>query len=174
MKSHGTWQMAATLTREASTFIYGETPKFIDDPFFTRAVSAKVISTLKDPAYQAKIRADKDFNKYPEFLETAKRNLKTLADAGIRYGMGTDAGPPGRFPGYFEQWEMELMVSAGLTPQQVIVASTTSGAEFLHAKDLGTLEKGKWADFIVLDKNPLEEIRNTRTIQAVYIAGNKL
>jgi imidazolonepropionase-like amidohydrolase len=61
-----------------------------------------------------------------------------------------------------------------LTPMQVIVAATKSGAEFLHAKDLGTLEKSKWADLIVLDKNPLENIRNSRTIHAVYIAGNKV
>jgi imidazolonepropionase-like amidohydrolase len=174
MKAHGTWQIASTLTREASMFVYGDTPKFIADPFFTRSVSAKVISTLKDPAYQKKIKSDKDFPEYPQFLETAKKNLKRLADAGVKYGMGTDTGPPGRFPGFFEHWELELMVSAGLTPSHVIQAATKNGAEFLGAKDLGTLEKSKWADLIVLDKNPLEDIRNTRTIQAVYIAGKKV
>ncbi len=60
----------------------------------------------------------------------------------------------------------------GWTPNQVITAATAHAAEFLHAKDLGTLEPGKWADLIVLDKNPLDEIRNSRTIHAVYIAGN--
>ncbi len=45
---------------------------------------------------------------------------------------------------------------------------------FLHAKDLGTLEANKWADLIVLDKNPLDDIKNTRTIDAVYIAGNRV
>jgi imidazolonepropionase-like amidohydrolase len=174
MKAHGTWQMAATLTREESMFIYGETPKFIDNPFFTRSVSAKVISTLKDPAYQKKIASDKDFPEYPEFLENAKRNLKALVDAGVKYGFGTDTGPPGRFPGYFEQWELELMVSAGLTPQQVIGAATKNAAEFLEAKDLGTLEPKKWADLIVLNKNPLDDIRNTRTIDSVYIAGRRV
>ena len=53
---------------------------------------------------------------------------------------------------------MELMVDAGLTPSQVISAATRNAAEFLGAKDLGTLESGKWADFIVMDKNPLERI----------------
>ncbi len=174
MKAHGTWQIAATLTREASMFVYGETPKFADDPFFTRGVSPKVIATLKDPAYQKKTAADKDFAEYPGFLENAKRNLKSLVDAGVRYGFGTDSGPPGRFPGFFEQWEMELMVSAGLTPSQVIGAATKNSAEFLGARDLGTLEPRKWADMIVLDKNPLADIRNTRTIRAVYIAGNPI
>jgi imidazolonepropionase-like amidohydrolase len=172
MKKHGTWQMAATLTREASMFIYAGTPPFADDPFFTRGVPASVVQTLKSPAYQRTISQDPDFPEYRGFFETAKRNLKRLVDAGIPYGFGTDSGPPGRFPGYFEQWEMELMVDAGLTPMQVITAATGSAARFLQAKDLGTLQAGKWADLIVLDRDPLADIHNTRTIHAVYIAGN--
>jgi imidazolonepropionase-like amidohydrolase len=174
MKKHGTWQMAATLTREASMFIYGSTPPFADDPFFTRGVVASVVQTLKDPTYQKTISQDPDFSEYRGFFETAKRNLKKLVDAGIPYGFGTDSGPPGRFPGYFEQWEMELMVDAGLTPMQVITAATGNAARFLQAEDLGTLQAGKWADLIVLDRDPLADIHNTRTIDAVYIAGNRV
>ena len=58
--------------------------------------------------------------------------------------------------------------------KNLIQAATKNSAEFLKTKDLGTLEKSKWADLIVLDKNPLENIRNTRTIAAVYIAGNRV
>jgi imidazolonepropionase-like amidohydrolase len=129
---------------------------------------------LKSPAYQAKVRSDPDFAMYPGFLRTAQKNIKTLADAGVPYGFGTDSGPPGRFPGYFAHWEMELLVQAGLTPMQVITAATGSAARFLHAKDLGTLETNKWADLVVLDKNPLDDIKNSRTIHAVYIAGNRV
>jgi imidazolonepropionase-like amidohydrolase len=174
MKKHGTWQMAATLSREDSMFVYGQTPPFANDPFFTRSVSANVLAQLKSPAYQAKIRSDPDFGMYPGFLRTAEQNLKTLADAGVPYGFGTDSGPPGRFPGYFAHWEMELMVQAGLTPMQVITAATGNAARFLHATDLGTLETHKWADLIVLDKNPLDDIKNSRSIHAVYIAGNRV
>lgn len=174
MKKHGTWQAAATLTREASTFIYATSPAFLTDPFFTRSVSPAALTKLNDPEYQKKIAADPDFPKYPGFLTMAQKNLKRLADAGIPYAMGTDTGPPARFPGFFEQWELELMVEAGLTPTQVITAATKSGAEFLRAKDLGTLEQGKWADLIVLSANPAANIRNTRTIEAVYIAGNPI
>ena len=60
---------------------------------------------------------------------------------------------------------MELMAQAGLTPMQVIVAATGSAAQFLGTKELGTLEPGRWADLIVLDRNPLQDIRNTRAIQ---------
>jgi imidazolonepropionase-like amidohydrolase len=174
MKKHGTWQEAATLSREASMFVYGQTPPFANDPFFTRSVSPAVVAKLKSPDYQAKIRADPDFAMYPAFLRTAEQNLKTLADAGVPYGFGTDSGPPGRFPGYFAHWELELMVQAGLTPMQALTAATGSAARFLQAKDLGTLEPNKWADLIVLNKDPLQDIKNTRTIEAVYIAGNSI
>ena len=174
MKKHGTWQMAATLTREASMFIYGSKPPFADDPFFNRGVTPEVLKTLKDPVYQKSIAQDPDFPEYRGFFETAKRNLKTQADAGVPYAFGTDTGPPGRFPGYFEHWEMELMVDAGLTPMQAICAATLKAAQFLKAKDLGTLERNKWADLIVLDRDPLADIRNTRAIDAVYIAGNRI
>ena len=174
MKRHGTWQEAATLSREASMFVYGQTPPYANDPFFIRSISPQVLAQLKSPAYQQKMRSDPDFSMYPGFLRTAQRNLKTLADAGVPYAFGTDSGPPGRFPGYFAHWEMELMVQAGLTPMQVITAATGSAARFLHAEDLGTLEKDKWADLLVLDKDPLDDIKNTRTISAVYIAGKRV
>jgi imidazolonepropionase-like amidohydrolase len=172
MKRHSTWQMAATLSREASVFVYGSTPDFLSDPFFTRSVSPDVIKTLKSPAYQKSVRDNPNFPRFPQYLENAERNFKRLVDAGVKYGFGTDAGNPGRFPGYSEHWELELLVQAGLTPMQALTAATRNGAEFLGAKDLGTLEPSKWADLIVLNRNPLDNIKNTRTIFAVYIAGN--
>ncbi|HWD97691.1 MAG TPA: amidohydrolase family protein [Bryobacteraceae bacterium] len=175
MKRHGTWQMAATLAREAAIFTYARTPPFINDPFFDRGLSPDTIATLKSASFhQQMIKADPEYEEFHQFLKTAQENLKRLADAGVKYGFGTDSGPPTRFPGYAEHWELELMVQAGLTPMQVLTAATRNGAEFLKAKDLGTLEKSKWADLIVLDKNPLDDIRNSRTINAVYIAGNRV
>ena len=173
MKRHGTWQVAATLSREAS-FVCETNADFANDPFFTRSVSPDVVKTLKSAQYQRTIRSSPRCKLYPRVLKTAESNLKAEADAGVKYGMGTDSGPPGRFPGYFAHWEMELMVHAGLTPMQVIIAATRNAAEFLRAKDLGTLESSKWADLVVLDKNPLDNIKNTRTIDAVYIAGKKV
>ena len=153
-------------------FAYDRTPSFIDDPFFTRSVSKTTLQLLSDPKRQAANAAVPHFSEYPAFLETAKKNLKKLADSGVKYGMGTDTGPPGRFPGYGEHWELELMVQAGLTPMQVLTAATRSGAEFLGARDLGTLEKSKWADLVVLNANPLDNIKNSRSIHSVYVAGN--
>jgi len=175
MKRHGTWQQAATLTREVSTFVYAQTPEFLTDPFFTRAVPAKTLETLADPGYQKRFASDPDLVRYRAMLPMAQQNLKRLADAGIPIGFGTDTGPPGRFPGFLEHWELELMVEAGLTPLQAIHAATGSAAEFLRQqKDLGTLERGKWADFLVLTKDPAESIRNTRSLDAVYVGGDRI
>jgi imidazolonepropionase-like amidohydrolase len=71
--------------------------------------------------------------------------------------------------------EMELMVEAGLKPMDVIVAFSKTASETLRIqKEFGTLAKGKAADLIVLNKNPLENIRNSRSIEAVYLAGKKV
>jgi hypothetical protein len=173
MKQHGTWQMAATLAREAAMFAYANPEPFLEDPFFTKAIAPDVLNMLKSPAYRQKIAADPEFSQYPGNLRMAQRNLKRLAEAGVRYGFGTDTGPPARFAGYSEHWECQLMVESGLTPAQVLTAAGRSAAEFLGvSRDLGSLEKGKWADFVVLTASPLTDIRNTRTIESVYIAGN--
>jgi len=175
MKKKGAWQAAATFTREMSTFVYAKPHPLLTDAFFTRSVGPDVLNTLKSKAYQDRMAADKDLPKYPVFTETAKKNLKTLVDSGVKYSFGTDTGPPGRFSGYFEHWEMEIMADAGLTPMQIVQSFSKNAAEFLGAsKDLGTLERGHWADLVVLGRNPLENIRNSRSIEAVYIAGNKV
>jgi imidazolonepropionase-like amidohydrolase len=66
---------------------------------------------------------------------------------------------------------MADMVAAGMTPHQVIVAATRNSAEVMGLTDLGTLAAGKNADFVVLDANPIDDITNTRRINAVYIRG---
>lgn len=175
MKAKGAWQLAATLTREMSMFVYANPQKLLSDQFFLSLVDPGVVKTLASPEYQKKIAADKDFSKWPGFYETASRNLKKLVDSGVKYSFGTDTGPPARFSGYFEHWEMELMAEAGLTPSQIIQAFSKNAAEFLGvSRDLGTVEAGHWADLVVLKKNPLDNIRNTREIEAVFIAGNKV
>ena len=69
---------------------------------------------------------------------------------------------------------MEMMAKAGMTPQQVIVASTSAGAKMMGLKGVGSIEKGNWADLLVLNANPLTDIANARQIDSVYIAGRKI
>ena len=168
--------LCPTLTREVSAFAYGSTPEFFADPFFLREADNREVSEqLKDPKREQAMRESAAARQYRDALEVAKRNLKKLSDAGVRIVMGTDTGPPARFQGYFEHTELELMVQAGLTPMQALVAATGDAARLLkRSGKIGTLEPGAWADFLVLAKNPLEDIRNTKSLEAVWIAGNKL
>src|SRR5262249_53464777 len=94
MKKHGAIQ-TATLAREAALFAFSKPSPTLQDQFFTRGISPAVLNTLRSPEYQAKQRADHDFDKYPGFLEMAQQNLKRLSDAGVKIGFGTDTGPPG-------------------------------------------------------------------------------
>jgi imidazolonepropionase-like amidohydrolase len=107
-----------------------------------------------------------DKPKAQEFYGIQARNLAKLNAAGVRITMGTDGN---RAWGPHE--EMEDMVVAGMTPAQVLVSATRNGAALLKINDAGTLEAGKSADFIVLDANPLDDIKNTRKISAVYLKG---
>ncbi|PYR67086.1 MAG: hypothetical protein DMF88_13920 [Acidobacteria bacterium] len=100
-----------------------------------------------------------------------QRSLKKLSDAGARIVLGGDTGLQDDPFGFAEHRELELMVEAGITPMQAIVAATSRGADYLRLKDTGILAPGKRADFIVLDGNPLDDITNTRRIDKVFLKG---
>jgi len=163
----------ATLMREQTTFIYGTGAPWIDDPYFTRSVSASTIQGVKTATKAAQAPAEVQ-RQGKQDLAMAMKNLKTLHDAGVRIGFGTDTGPPARFPGFFEHLEAEKMVEAGLTPMDVIVAWSKTNSMGLEIEDdFGTLESGKVADFLILNRNPLDDIRNTRSIHRVYMGGQR-
>ena len=163
-----------TLMRDVSTFVYESRPSFFDDPFFRREADAETMTGLQTPQYQASNRSP-SATRYKAALEIAKANLKQLKDAGVRIAMGTDSGPVGRFQGYFEHLELEHMVAAGLTPMQVIASATSDAARCLNVGDrLGTLRPGMEADFLVLGANPLDDIRNTRTLESAWVRGGRV
>ena len=97
------------------------------------------------------------------------RSLAKMSAAGVKIALGTDGGIP-----WSHHLEMEDMVAAGMTPHQVITAATRNAAEFMRLKDHGTIAAGKSADFIVLDANPLDDIKNTRRIADVYLRGARV
>jgi imidazolonepropionase-like amidohydrolase len=109
------------------------------------------------------------------YVEVRNRLVKAIADSGGKIMAGSDT--PEWFFGY--GWtihrELESLVATGLTPYQALAAATRNPAEFLRAsKEWGTIEKGKRADLLLLEANPLEDIRNTARIEAVSVGGRWL
>ena len=163
-----------TLTREVSTFIYESEPEFFSDPYFIKEAESAILEQLKSPERQTRMQNSRAAAGYKIALEVAMANIKALNDGDVRIAMGTDTGPPARFQGYFEHMEMQMMVDAGMSPIEAIRASTGVAADCIGMGDIGTLEPGKWADLIVLDANPAEDIENSKTISSVWIAGNRV
>ena len=106
-------------------------------------------------------------------FEPQARSLAKLSAAGVRIAFGTDAGVGAPY-GYSAHAELADMVAAGMTPAEVLVAATRTSAEIMRLDELGTIAAGKSADFIVLDANPLDDIRNTRRISRVYLRGTEV
>jgi imidazolonepropionase-like amidohydrolase len=146
------------------------------DPFFEDALPPPVV---------AKIRATMDRQPLvpscgPPSPNAANRekimaqNFPRMIAAGVKLVLATDTGiHPGHTFGSGEHVELARWVQLGLSPSQAIVAGTKTPAELLGITDLGTIAPGKRASFVVLDGNPLEDIRNTRTISEVYLDGAK-
>ncbi|MCH7671777.1 MAG: amidohydrolase family protein [Proteobacteria bacterium] len=163
-----------TLTREVSTFVYESEPEFFSDPYFLKEADPAILEELKTPERQSRMRNSTSAQGYKLALEVAMANIGALNDAGVKIAMGTDTGPPARFQGYFEHMEMQMMVEAGMSPLDAIRASTGIAADCINVGDVGTLEPGKWGDLIVLAANPAEDIENTKSIESVWIAGNRV
>jgi imidazolonepropionase-like amidohydrolase len=140
---------------------------------------ALLAETVSPPAVETYVTSLK--KKDPKAVAAAKatydkmaRSLDRLNTAGVTIVLGGDTGIPGAWHGWAEQYELETMVAAGMTPAQVIVASTSVPARILKLDDLGNVAPGKSADFIVLDANPLDDIANAARISDVYLRGQRL
>ena len=167
-----------TLTRDLAVFEFETTPAYLVEPFFQRGVAVfrNDLEIVKDPTFQEKIRQSEEAQLTKKALQQGSRNVKLLSDGGVTIAMGTDSGAViGRWQGYNEHREIELMVKAGLTPMQALVAATSGAARASKLdQNLGTLQVGKMADFVILRANPLTDIRNTRQIDSVWIGGRRL
>lgn len=146
------------------------------DPFFEQAMPATVIAKIRATTERRPLAPSCG----PPAPNAATReaviqyNFPRMIAAGARIVLGTDTGiEPGHTFGSGEHVEMARWVQLGLTPSQAITAATQRPAELLGLKDMGTLAVGKRAAFVVLDANPLDDIRNTRRISSVFLDGAK-
>lgn len=104
---------------------------------------------------------------YVRFADATRAATRRARDGGVPIGAGSDAPLP-----WALHWELEELVSAGLTTREAIHTATTAAARILGAEgEIGSISTGAWADLVILDENPLEDIRNTRKIRSVIKGG---
>ncbi len=154
------------------------------DPFLQEATLPEVAARLREAydarqpgggAQQARSATQQAAAGAAERERALSEAFSRLITAEVDIVLGTDAGAlPDHFFGYTGHRELEIFVRLGMTPMQAIVAATSRPAERFGLSEMGTIAPGKSADFVVLDQNPLEDIRNTQTISRVYLRGREV
>ena len=166
-----------TLSIVQNRWHFAEHPELLDDPALRAAFNLynpDALARLDDPASRAQIVDDPGFEDRKAAFRQVQDFVKTMHDAGVEVALGNDAGTPNVPFGWGMHHEMELYVEAGLTPMDAIVAATATGAGRMPPvgeADFGTLEAGQVADLIVLNADPLVDIRNTLEIDRVMRLG---
>jgi imidazolonepropionase-like amidohydrolase len=146
------------------------------DPFLQEATLPEVAARLRE-AFDARQPSGGGPPSAPasERERALSDAFSRLVDADVDVVLGTDAGAvPDHFFGYTGHRELEIFVRLGMTPMQALIAATSRPAERLGLNEMGTLAPGKSADFVILEANPLDDIRNTRTIARVYLRGREV
>jgi len=152
--------------------IYTTPAPWLDEPYLAGLLRDTIAPEVIERMHNAHVKRDPALaERNAENYDILKRSVAKLGAAGALVILGSDTGLEDHFFGYAEQKEMELMVQAGMTPSQVIVAATSRAAEYLGLTDRGLVAVGKRADLLVLDGNPLDDIRSTRRIAKLYLAG---
>jgi len=171
-RRNGTWQTPTLVTLRALAYLDEIDPfSYPRGKYVNRDVKVfwheMIDTSLKPRSQQDWAVSKKVFLKDLEVVAAMRR-------AGVELLAGTDAGIPSIYPGFSVHDELTLLVEAGLSPMEALQTATRNPAKFLGQLDsLGTIQAGKVADLVLLDANPLDDIRNTRKISAV-IANGKL
>jgi imidazolonepropionase-like amidohydrolase len=171
LKAKGVWYVA-TLALDDASFAWADRAPWTLSPFARAALSTELRRQVDDPAWREKVLADPKLAGSRSSLAMNLRNLKTLVDAGVKVGFGTDSGAaPLRVGGIAEHRELWLSVEAGLTPQQAIALATSGAASALALDDRGLIAPGLRADLAIFDADPTADIANTATIRETWVLG---
>lgn len=172
-KKNGTWQCPTMVVLNAMANL--DDPKFRDDP--RKAYLSPFVTATWDPTKDFRLKALKP----EDFAAMRKRFVKeqelvgAMAKAGVLFLAGTDTPNPFCFPGFSLHDELAFFVKCGMTPGQALQTATINPARYFGwEKTMGTVEKGKVADLVLLDANPLADIKNTTKIASVFMRGQYL
>jgi imidazolonepropionase-like amidohydrolase len=163
-----------TLSIVQNGWHFAEHPELLDDPALRAAFNQDALARWDDPENRAAVVDAPEFADRKAAFRQLQDFVKTIHDAGIKVALGNDAGTANVPFGWGMHHEMEMYVEAGLTPMEAIVAATSTGAGMMPPvgqADFGTLEAGKVADLVVLNADPLADIRNTLEIDQVMRLG---
>jgi imidazolonepropionase-like amidohydrolase len=176
-----------TLANTQGGWNFAEHPELLEDAAIRAAFDADSLARWKDPAGREEVLTSPRLAGRKADFARSLRFVKAVSEAGIRLTTGSDSGTPNVPMGWGTHQEIELLVEAGLPAMQAIVAATRQGAELLSGlplagesggadggADYGVIAAGKAADLVVLDANPLADIKNTRAIHRVMQAGQWL
>jgi imidazolonepropionase-like amidohydrolase len=174
-KEKNVWQAPTLVLLKSDAFPTLENSVVASDEG-AKYIPARTIDIWKKArTEQVRTLSPQDAELYQRLLRKSMDIVVQMQKAGVKILAGTDAPAPYVFPGSGLHDELQLLVESGLTPREALQSATNSPAEFLHvAKDSGTIEEGKIADLVLLEANPLDDIRNTRKIQAVIVRGKLL
>ncbi|MDG6095394.1 amidohydrolase family protein [Acetobacter sp. AN02] len=171
LKSRGIWYIATLQLDEAGTAWADHAP-WTETPFTLAGLSASFLAQISDPAWSAAHSHGKQADFARSSLAMNLRNLKTLHDAGVKIGFGTDSGAmPLRVPGVAEHRELDLTVQAGLTPSEAIHIATGNAAALLDLSDRGVIAPGMRADLLVVEGNPAADIADVHRIVETWENG---
>ncbi len=167
MRRQGT-TVAPMLVQKKKGLVFSEDSELFEDPF-VRQVLGQEVDELKEALAQTSPEA---LERMSQSYQQGKENVLRLKNAGVRLAVGTDSNTNFAPVGLITHKEIEALVEAGLSPMEALVAGTRGSAEWAGISDrVGTLEPGKLADMIILEEDPLVNIRNTRKIAKVILGG---